>query len=63
MNNLNFETMTTKELRAYVLEHRDNQQAINALANRIEATGIRLEFPDQLPVIIERKRQQRSQQQ
>jgi hypothetical protein len=63
MNNLNFDAMTTKELRAYVLEHRDNQQAINALANRIEATGTRLESPDQLPVIIERKQQQLSQQQ
>ncbi len=58
MTNPNFETMTTKDLRAYVLEHRDDQDAINALANRVEATGIRLESPDQLPEIIERKRQQ-----
>jgi len=58
MTNPNFETMTTKDLRAYVLEHRDDQDAINALANRVEATGIRLESPDQLPEIIERRRQQ-----
>lgn len=60
MSSLNFETMTMKELRAYVLEHRDNQQAISALANRVEATGTKLESPDQLPLIIERKQQQRS---
>ncbi len=58
MTNLNFEVMTTKELRAYVLEHRDDQEAINILANRIEATGTKLNSPDQLPEIIERKRQQ-----
>ncbi len=58
MTNPNFETMTTKDLRAYVLEHRDDRDAINALANRVEATGIRLESPDQLPEIIERRRQQ-----
>jgi hypothetical protein len=60
MSSLNFEAMTMKELRAYVLEHRDNQQAISALANRVEATGTKLESPDQLPLIIERKQQQRS---
>lgn len=61
MSNPNFETMTTKQLRTYVLEHRDDQEAINALANRVEATGIKLESPDQLPEIIELKRQQNQQ--
>lgn len=61
MTNPNFETMTTKELRTYVLEHRDDQEAINALANRVEATGVKLEFPDQLPDVIERQRQKKQQ--
>lgn len=30
----NFETMTRKELRAYVLEHRDDTDAIRSLFNR-----------------------------
>jgi hypothetical protein len=49
MSNPNFEAMTTKELRAYVLEHRDDQLAIYELANRVEASGIRLKSLDELP--------------
>lgn len=58
MSNPNFEAMTTKELRAYVLEHRDDQLAIYELANRVEASGIRLKSIDELPQIIERGRQE-----
>ncbi|MBD2770936.1 DUF6887 family protein [Iningainema tapete] len=61
MSNPNFLSMTTRQLRAYVLEHRDDQEAINALATRVEATGIKLDSPDQLPEIIELKRQQNQQ--
>jgi hypothetical protein len=57
MNNLNFEAMTTRELRAYVLEHREDQQAIYELANRVEANGTRLKSIDELPEIIERGHQ------
>ena len=61
MSSPNFESMTTKQLRAYVLEHRDDQEAIHALANRVEATGVKLDSLDQLPEVIERKRQQSQQ--
>lgn len=30
----NFETMSTKELRAYILTHREDTEALNALFNR-----------------------------
>ena len=61
MTNPNFETMTTKKLQTYILEHRDDQEAKNALANRVEATGVKLEFPEQLPDIIESQRQKKQQ--
>jgi hypothetical protein len=62
MSSPNFESMTTKELRTYVLQHRDDQAAIHALANRVEATGVKLDSLDELPFVIERKQQQSQQQ-
>lgn len=61
MSSPDFESMTTKELRAYVLTYRDDQAAIHALANRVEATGVKLDSLDQLPLVIERKQQQSQQ--
>lgn len=54
MTSPNYEAMTTKQLRTYVLEHRDDQNAINALASRVEANGIKLDSPEQLPDVIKR---------
>ncbi|WGV27840.1 DUF6887 family protein [Halotia branconii] len=54
MTSPNYEAMTTKQLRTYVLQHRDDQNAINALANRVEANGIKLDSPEQLPNVIRR---------
>jgi len=54
----NYEGMTTKELRTYVLAHRDDQNAINALANRVEANGVKLDSPEQLPDVIRRQQEQ-----
>jgi hypothetical protein len=50
-----------KELQAYVLDHRDDQLAISALVNRVEANGVRLKSIDELTELIERKRQQNQQ--
>ncbi len=35
----NFEQMTTKQLRAYILAHRDNEDAIHAMAMRLRSEG------------------------
>ena len=58
MTSPNYEAMTTKQLRSYVLEHRDDQNAINVLASRVEANGIKLDSPEQLPDVIRREREQ-----
>ena len=38
MNKPNFQTMTRKELRAYVLDHRDNDEAFYAYVDKIHET-------------------------
>jgi hypothetical protein len=58
MSNPDFQAMTTKQLRAYVLEHRDDQVAIQALADRVQANGMRLDSPEQLPDVIRRQHEQ-----
>ncbi|MCC5600844.1 MULTISPECIES: hypothetical protein [Nostoc] len=58
MTSPNYEAMTTKELRTYVLAHRDDQNAINALANRVETNGVKLDSPEQLPDVIRRQQEQ-----
>lgn len=62
MSNTDFEAMTNSELKAYVLEHRDDQDAIHALNLRIKATGKTLNSLDELGEYVERKRQQQDQQ-
>lgn len=37
MTQPNFDAMTRKELRAYLLKHRDDQDAVHAMALRIDA--------------------------
>ena len=42
----NFETMTKAELRAYVLEHREDEEALRSLMSRRDPHAIRYRFPD-----------------
>jgi hypothetical protein len=50
--------MTTRELRAYVLQHRDDQEAISALAARVDANGVKLQTPEQLFDLIQDQEKQ-----
>ncbi|NER39441.1 MAG: hypothetical protein F6J93_36770 [Oscillatoria sp. SIO1A7] len=57
----NFDTMTKAELRAYVLEHREDEEALRALMSRRDPHAIRYTFSDtkegreQTQAAIERK--------
>ncbi|GAA6617841.1 DUF6887 family protein [Scytonema sp. NUACC26] len=53
----NFEQMTIKELRNYVLQHRNDSEAIHALGQRIHREGRRLTV-DELVESLEEKRRQ-----
>lgn len=54
----NFEQMSIRELRNYVLQHRNDEEAIHALGQRIHAEGRRLSSVDELVQIISDKRSQ-----
>jgi hypothetical protein len=57
MTKPNFLAMTKPELRAYVLEHRDDAEAFSALANKLrEEPGIEITSMEQLHQLIEAKR-------
>jgi hypothetical protein len=43
--NPSFETMDLKELRAYVLSHREDTPALHALIDRSRSTGPRTLYP------------------
>ena len=57
----NFETMNKAQLRAYVLEHREDQEALRALMSRRDPNGVRYNFPnteqgrEQIKAVIKRK--------
>ncbi|MBN3958507.1 hypothetical protein [Nostoc sp. NMS8] len=54
MTKANFQGMTKQELRAYVLEHRDEQEAFYALTNKlIEEPGIEITSTEQMYELIE----------
>ena len=61
----NFKEMTRKELRTYVLEHRDDNEAFYAYMDKIHAEGNRVKHPplksiedmENYPEIIELFRQ------
>jgi hypothetical protein len=44
----NFAVMSTRDLRAYVLEHRDNDEAFHILVDRLKvnASGVRYPCPN-----------------
>jgi hypothetical protein len=45
MSQVNFQTMTQKELQTYVLSHREDQQAFQAYVDRLHAEGNWIEMP------------------
>ncbi|MBR8837872.1 MAG: hypothetical protein DSM106950_28675 [Stigonema ocellatum SAG 48.90 = DSM 106950] len=57
MTKPNFQAMTKQELRAYVLEHRDNDEAFYALTDKLrQEPGIEITSMEQLHQLIEAKR-------
>ncbi|MGB3656251.1 MAG: hypothetical protein WBA41_34255 [Rivularia sp. (in: cyanobacteria)] len=58
INKPDFKAMSTPELRAYVLEHREDNEAFYALSDRIKEQGKPLKVED-LPQILQSQRQQR----
>jgi hypothetical protein len=51
-----FRSMSNEELRKYVLEHREDDEAFYELSDRIRENGKPLNI-NELPDILERKRQ------
>ncbi|NJK51363.1 hypothetical protein HC931_27665 [Candidatus Gracilibacteria bacterium] len=57
----NFETMNKAQLRAYVLEHREDREALRALMSRRDPNGVQYNFPntsegrEQTKEVIKRK--------
>jgi hypothetical protein len=45
MNELNFQTMTQKELKSYVLKNREDQEAFYAYIDRLHVEGNWIEMP------------------
>lgn len=43
MSKPDFSTMTTKKLKTYVLQHRDDDDAVHALVNRVQQNGVLVE--------------------
>ncbi len=58
INKPDFKAMSTQELRAYVLEHREDNEAFYALSDRIKEQGKPL-IIEELPEILQSQRQQR----
>ncbi|AVH73027.1 DUF6887 family protein [Nostoc sp. 'Lobaria pulmonaria (5183) cyanobiont'] len=56
MTKANFQGMTKQELRAYVLEHRDDREAFYALTDKLrEEPGIEITSTEQMYELIEAK--------
>ncbi|MEH1843251.1 MAG: hypothetical protein V7L20_32075 [Nostoc sp.] len=54
MTKANFQAMTRQELRAYVLEHRDDQEAFHALTDKLrEEPGTEITSTEQMHELIE----------
>ncbi|MEH2323738.1 MAG: hypothetical protein V7K32_09220 [Nostoc sp.] len=54
MTRKNFQGMTKQELRAYVLQHRDDQEAFHALTDKLrEKPGIEITSTEQMHELIE----------
>ncbi len=62
MNKPNFETMSKEELKAYVLDHRDDTEAFHALCDRLYAQpGITITSMEQLEQLVNERRALRQQ--
>lgn len=61
MTKTNFKEMSKSELRAYVLQNPNDNEAFYELSDRIKANGKPLNI-NELPEIIQRKRQQQNEQ-
>jgi hypothetical protein len=61
MTQPNFEAMTQTELRAYVLEHRDDAGAFHALMDKLQAEpGTKVRSLDHLVELIQAKQGKRT---
>ncbi len=58
INKPDFKMMSISDLRAYVLEHREDTEAFYALSDRIKQQGKPLEI-EELPEIIKAQRKRR----
>jgi hypothetical protein len=56
-----FVTMTTQELRNYIFEHRDDEDAVHEMVLRIEKEGKPLNSIEELEEVVKQKREQRQQ--
>lgn len=61
MKKPNFEAMTTDELRNYLLQHRDDDDALHAIVLRIEAEGKTVSSADEYIEVVKQKLQQNQQ--
>jgi hypothetical protein len=61
MTKPDFQSMTTAELRTYVLQYREDQEAFYALSDRI-SNGAKPLSLDELPSIIQNRQQNQEQQ-
>jgi len=62
MTKPNFAAMDKQQLKTYVLEHREDDEAFYALADRIQAQlGIKVTSMEHLRQLIEKKRSARQQ--
>jgi len=62
MTKPNFATMPLIDLRTYVLSHRTDDEAFNALADRVHTEGVELQSLEHLSELIEAKRKVREKQ-
>ncbi|MUG92116.1 hypothetical protein F7734_06445 [Scytonema sp. UIC 10036] len=53
-----YQAMTQQELRQYILEHRDDKDAVHEAVLRLQQNGKKLNSIDELTQIIEEKRRQ-----
>ncbi len=58
MTKPNYQSMTQIELRQYILQHREDSDAIHEAVLRIQKYGTKLNSSDELKQIIEDKRRQ-----
>ena len=59
MTKPNFAAMTIADLRAYVLNHRTEDEAFYALADRVHTEGVELQSLEHLTTLIETKQKAR----